>query len=112
MSLTGHHRLSHTLALGEKASLVIPLLKDDMKRLIGNLLQDNLDIALMVDLSSPVTSYAEVWQEVFVAKLRPEECEIDDLLHRSGEDPGYFLLGDMIFRHESHMRVQIYKRIG
>lgn len=113
MSITGYHRIIHTLVSKENPTLVVPLLKDDMKRFLGNLIQESIDVALLVDLDTPVLSddQTQLWQEVFIAKIRPEECKIGDLIHICGKDD-YFLDNGMVFDHKSQMREHVYERIG
>lgn len=80
MSETGHFNITRYLHEKESLTMALPLLKDDMKRLIGSIVQDRAGQSLMIDLKAPTfdEETLELRQEVFIAKCSPLDCEIDD----------------------------------
>lgn len=112
MSVTGFHRIDRMMGSGEKTSLVAPILMDDMKRFLGTLLQENNGIGLYIKLNAPVLDGEVLYQEAFVAKIRPDQCDMGELLYVTGSPMEYLVYNGMMFDHKPRIHPQIFERIG
>lgn len=112
--ITGYFSVSLLLGADEKPSLAEPLLKDNMKRLVGDIIVKSKYRDLLIDMH-PVVFDQEtltISQQVFIAKTRPDECDLNEFLHVSGFPAPYRIYKGKVFDHAPKIGKQIYRRIG
>lgn len=112
--ITGIVTLQRKLQESEKPAMVETLLRDDMKRFIGDVIVSSDYRALMIDLRPVVFDQATrtLSQQVFVAKTRPLETNMDEYIFANGSSNTYLIYENRVFVLAPAMGKDIYKRIG
>ena len=112
--ITGLFTLQRKLQESEKPAMVETLLRDDIKRFIGDIIVSCDYRALMIDLRPIVFNQPTriLSQQVLVAKTRPLETNLDEYLFVSGSSAPYRLYDGRVFDLIPAVGKEIYRRIG